>query len=249
MRRRAREERLATETILFVSGMMWAATTLQALTGFGFMMLSVPFLVLALPAQVVVPGLILMWLPLGTVQMMEHWRWVNRRALTYMVLGGVVTLPVGAVILRQVDPETMQRAIGGVMIGLAVLLQINPGAPFQRERAATIGAGMLSGILATSTSVSGPPVVLLGLKQRWTAKTFRATLVGYFLLISFCCLPFFWGMDLLNKASLELALWGIPGVAVGYITGVRGRRRVRGRRFRWVAVGMVMGGGLVAVVL
>jgi uncharacterized membrane protein YfcA len=227
---------------------MWLAASLQGVTGFGFMMLAVPGLILGIPAQVVVPALILVWLPLGTVQVVQLRRDVDWRLLAYLVASAVVGLPLGAMILRETDTETMQRGIGAMMVALALLLQLKPGLPFQRERVARVGAGFIGGVLASSTSVSGPPLVLLGMKQQWQTDRFRATLPAYFLAISVCCLPLHWEMDLLNRSSVELALSGLPGVALGYLTGVWLKGRVRGDGFRWAVLGMVMGGGLAAVV-
>ena len=41
----------------------------------------------------------------------------------------------------------------------------------------------------------------------------------------------------------------LPGVALGYLTGIWLRGRVKEERFRWVVLGMVMGGGLIATLM
>ena len=240
---------MTTAMVFYVSGVMWLAASLQGVTGFGFMLLAVPGLILAAPAQVVVPALILVWLPLGTVQVMQYRADVDWRLLAYLVASAVVGLPLGAMILRQIDTESMQRGIGAMMVAMALLLHMRPGLPFQREGAARLVAGFIAGVLASSTSVSGPPLVLLGFKQRWETDQFRATLPACFLAISLLCLPLHWQMDLLNRSSIALALCGLPGVTLGYLTGIWLRGRVKEERFRWVVLGMVMGGGLVATLM
>ena len=237
------------ETVFYVSGVMWLAASLQGVAGFGFMMLAVPGLILGAPAQVVVPALILTWLPLGTVQVVQLRANVDWGLLAYLVGSAAFGLPLGAVILRETDTETMRQGIGGVLLALALLLQMKPGAPLRHEGAARVGAGFIAGVLASGTSVSGPPLVLLGVKQRWQTDRFRATLPAYFLAVSVLCLPIHWEMDLLNRASVQLAVSGLPGEALGYATGIWLKERVGGARFRWVVLGMVMGGGLVAVML
>ncbi len=237
------------ETILYVNAMVCLAATLQGVTGFGFMMLAVPGLILGFPAQVLVPALIMMWIPLGTAQALQLRRDVDWGRLAYLLASATGALPAGAVVLGTVDTETMQRGIGGMMVVLAVLLQINPGPPFRRERPARVGAGLISGALASSTSISGPPVVLLGLKQRWPPHRFRATLLTYFLGVSLLCLPIHWSVGLVNRSSIGLAATGLPGLIVGFVTGTLLRNRVEGKAFRWVAIGMVLGGGLAAVLL
>ena len=109
-----------------------------------------------------------------------------------------------------------------------------------------MGAGLFAGFLAASTSVSGPPLVLLGLKQRWQPARFRATLIAYFLIISAFSLPFYWEMDLLTPATWRFVSYGLPGIALGYFTGAWLRARVSVAAFRWLATGVVVAGGLTA---
>ncbi|MFQ6031080.1 MAG: sulfite exporter TauE/SafE family protein [Dehalococcoidia bacterium] len=240
---------MSLEMTLYVSGVTWLAASLQGVTGVGFMILSVPGLILVLPAQVVVPGLILLYLPLGVIQVLQLRGDVDWWRLFSMVGSAVIGLPLGALILTETDSETMQQWIGGIMVGMALLLQVKPGKPLRREGIAWVGVGLISGVLAASTSLSGPPVVVLALKQRWEAGRFRATLLAYFVSLSLGCLPFYWEMDLLNRASVELVISGLPGVALGYVTGGWLRRRVSTKGFRWVALGVVIGGGLAVVIL
>ena len=103
------------------------------------------------------------------------------------------------------------------MIALALLLQMKPGPPFSREMAPCVGTGLVAGFLAASTSVSGPPLVLFGLKQRWEPARFRATLIAYFLVISGFSLPFYWEMDLLTPAVWQFVLYGLPGHRTGLL--------------------------------
>ena len=132
------------------------------------------------------------------------------------------------------------------MIALALVLQLKPGPPFRKEFVPNILAGLTSGFLAASTSVSGPPLVLLGLKQRWEPARFRATLIAYFFLISVCSLPFYWEFELLTTATWEFVLYGFPGTIIGYFASGWLRQRVAGDGFRWIATAIVVLGGLAA---
>ena len=234
------------ETGLYVFAVVLSAASLQGVTGAGMMILSVPALVVALPATVVVPGIVLLYLPLGIAQIIQLRRDVDRRRLAMLAGSSTLMVPLGAVILSEVDTVTLQRGIGWLMIALALLLQMKPGPPFSREFAPCVGAGLIAGFLAASTSVSGPPLVLLGLKQRWQPARFRATLIAYFLIISAFSLPFYWEMDLLTPTTWQFVLYGLPSVFLGYFTGAWLRARVPVAAFRWLATGVVVTGGLTA---
>ncbi len=237
------------ETGLYVFAVVLAAASLQGITGAGMMILSVPALVVALPATVVVPGIVLVYLPLGTAQVIQLRRDVDRRRLALLAVSSALMVPFGAVVLGEVDTATLQRGIGALMIVLALLLQVKPGPPYTREAPACAGVGLIAGFLAASTSVSGPPLVLLGLKQRWPPARFRATVIAYFLIISAFSLPFYWEMDLLTPVTWQFVLYGLPAVAIGYFTGTWLRARVSVAAFRWLATGVVVAGGLSAVLL
>ena len=237
------------ETGLYAFAVVLAAASLQGITGAGMMILSVPPLVVALPATVVVPGIVLLYLPLGIAQIIQLRGDVDRRRLATLAASSALMVPLGAVVLREVDTVTLQRGIGLLMIVLALLLQVKPGPPFTREFAPCAATGLIAGFLAASTSVSGPPLVLFGLKQRWDPARFRATLIAYFLIISAFSLPFYWEMDLLTPAVGRLVLYGLPGIALGYFTGAWLRARVSVAAFRWLATGVVVAGGLAAVLL
>ena len=237
------------ETGLYAFAVVLSAASLQGITGAGMMILSVPPLVVALPATVVVPGIVLLYLPLGLAQIIQLRGDVDRRRLAILAASSALMVPLGAVMLREVDTVTLQRGIGLLMIVLALLLQVKPGPPFTRELAPCVATGLIAGFLAASTSVSGPPLVLFGLKQRWDPARFRATLIAYFLIISAFSLPFYWEMDLLTPATWRLVLYGLPGIALGYFTGAWLRARVSVAAFRWLATGVVVAGGLAAVLL
>lgn len=240
---------LSLETVLLVSGVLWMAASLQGITGFGFNMIAVPVLILFYAPQVVVPGTLMAYLPLGSAQVLLFHRDIDRGLWATFVCSAIFAIPLGALILRDTDTETMRRGIGAMMVVMALLLQVRPGNPFRRDSLARISGGFISGALASSTGVSGPPVVLLGIKQAWPHRAFRATLLSYFLAVSILSLPFHWHLDLVNDASLTFALAGVPGLILGFYTGAWLRKWIDARRFRWVAICMVLAGGLTAVLM
>ena len=229
--------------ILYASGIMWLAASLQGVTGFGFMLLAIPGLILWLPAQVVVPALILVWIPLGTVQVLhlpegrrlEIAGPPSRERSDRPSIGG--GHPPGD--RQAVDAARYRRDDGGDGITSVCESRV----AFSTSPAREDRCRLISGVLAASTSAAGPPVAFLGLKQRWETARFRATLPAYFVAISLCCLPLHWEMDLLGRPSIEVAVSGLPGVVVGYLTGIWLKGRVGGEGFRWVVLAMVMEAG------
>lgn len=237
------------ETGLYVFAVVLTAASLQGITGAGMMILSVPPLLVALPATVVVPSMVLVYLPLGLAQLIQLRHDVDWRRLAILFVSSALMVPFGAMVLKEVDTATLQRGIGALMIVLVLLLQIKPGPPYAREAPACAAVGLIAGFLAASTTVAGPPLVLLGLKQRWEPAVFRATAIAYFFTISAFSLPFYWEMDLLTPVTAQFSLYGLPAVAVGYFTATWLRARVSVTAFRRLATAVVVAGGLSAVLL
>jgi uncharacterized membrane protein YfcA len=235
--------------ILYASGIFWIAGSLQGLTGFGFNLLAVPALVLWFPAQVVVPGVLMSYLPLGVGQFVQLRKDVDWKLLGMMVGSAIVGMPLGASILRDTDTEVMKRGIGIAMIVLAIVLQFRPGKPFQKETPARLGIGLLSGFLSSSIGVSGPPLVLLGVKQLWPQAKMRATLLTHFLCASTVSLGVLWVVGVATFESVQFVVWGAPGLILGFLTATWLRAWVhRTSIFRWITIGMVMTGGLAAAI-
>jgi uncharacterized membrane protein YfcA len=236
------------DAVLLISGVILVAASLQGITGFGFNMLAVPALILVYSPQVVVPGVIMSFIPLGLLQTLLMWRLIDFRIWGSFVISALFALPFGAYILGQADAEMMRMGIGAMMIGLAALLQLRPGNPFSHDFLSRIGTGFLSGALAASTGVSGPPLVLLGLKQKWPYLNFRATLIAYFTMVSLLSIPFHWHMGLVHGDTVRFAGAAFPGLVGGFFLGKWLRSLVNAQIFRWVALGMVMLGGVSAII-
>lgn len=236
------------ETMMVISGVIMTAATLQGITGFGYNLLAVPILILIYPPQVVVPGVLMSYIPLGLAQTFMLRRLIDFRILATFVVSAFFALPFGAYILAQADTETMRTGIGVMMVSMVVLLQLRPGNPFRRDLPVRIGTGFVSGALAASTGVSGPPLVLLGLKQRWPYKNFRATLMAYFTCQSLLSLPFHWHLDLASATTVQFACAGFPGLVLGFFLGTWLRSLVDARLFRWAALAIVTLGGVSAII-
>jgi uncharacterized protein len=237
------------EAVVLISGVIMIAATLQGITGFGFNLLAVPALILVYSPQIAVPGVIMSFIPLGIVQFIQLRHLIDFRILGSFVGSAFFALPFGAYILGQVDADTMRMGIGVMMIFLALLLQLRPGRPFKRDFLVRIGTGFVCGTLAASTGVSGPPLVLLGLKQKWPYMNFRATLMAFFTLVSILSIPFHWRVGLVNAETVQFAGAAFPGLVLGYFLGTWLRSLVDARLFRWVALGLVILGGVSAIVL
>ena len=81
------------ETGLYVFAVVLSAASLQSITGAGMMIISVPPLLVALPATVVVPSMVLVYTPLGGAQLIQLRRDVDWRRLAILLVTSALMAP------------------------------------------------------------------------------------------------------------------------------------------------------------
>jgi len=92
-------------------------------------------------------------------------------------------------------------------------------------------AGGLAGILHTSISMSGPPVVLLVAGQNADKDEARRTFAAFFLAMSIVSIGLFAAAGNLTIQGVEFGLWGVPAGILGGYLGNKIAKRVSHRQF------------------
>ena len=141
---------------------------------------------------------------LALIQMMPRaagqtdWRLIGPLALISCLLA-----PVGLYALLSVEPDTMRRAIGVVVLSMALIMLSGWRYRGATRPAVTGGVGVLAGLLMGGTGLGGPPVILYVLSQPEPARRARAGMVSYFAVVTvFMIVVLAW-----RSAINELTLW------------------------------------------
>lgn len=226
-----------------------AGSCLQGLTGFGYSMLCLPLLALFLPVRDAVPLLIATSILLNVLVWAGARRSVRLPHLLPLILAGLCGTPPGVWLLGTVDDRTLKALIGLLVVAASLLSLGGLRIRIRRERAAMIGAGLLSGLLNGSTSFSGPPVILLLANQETPAETFRGSLAAYFLCLNLAAVPALVAGGLYSTQALRLTLPGVPLVLAGGLLGMRLAGRADDRVFRKASLAFLGLLGLVSLLL
>jgi len=243
-------------TLVLVGGVVvLGASVLGGVTGFGFSLVCAPLLLLAgmeLTDVVVVNLAIGLTTRVATVARLH--RSVHRRRAATLVVGSIPGLLLGYLVRDLVSGDALKVTAGGVAVVVAALLLLRPvdGGTVDGPPAAGLAtgtAGLLGGFLGITTSLNGPPPVVLLSRQNVAPQQFVADLAVYFIVCNALAL----GLIALSgevapgRVGVLLLCW-LPGAVLGNTLGNNWTARVPQGPFRVLTLCLVMVTGLATVV-
>ena len=163
--------------IVFVSISVFMASLFSTVTGFGFALVAVPFLMPVLGAHETVVFIIF-----GTclVKMIvlwntrKHFEW---HTVAVTVAGSVLGSLPGSYLLNAISPAYLQILLGTVLVIVLFMMGMHFDLSVKNKTVGRITAGFLSGFSAATTSISGPPVALYFLTEGRDKTVTRAQYV------------------------------------------------------------------------
>jgi uncharacterized membrane protein YfcA len=206
------------ETLYLVIIVFIAALT-QGLSGFGFGLVSLPFLLMLLDVKTAVPLVTLFGICISTtlsVQLRDH---VQFKRIVPLLLASLPGMILGVQLLRHVRAGFLELLIGLLLVTFPLYLLLS--GPRRRELPGgwKWAAGFLSGILGGSIAANGPPVIIYTSLQPWSKGSMKSTLVGYFLLSGICIIIMHWTVGLITRDVLNLFALGFFPVMAGVLAG------------------------------
>ncbi|WP_336991710.1 sulfite exporter TauE/SafE family protein [Bacillus toyonensis] len=203
-------------TLIFIC-IILVASVLQASTGFGFSIMSTPFLLmLFLPQEAIQINIILsLIISISLI-------WKIRMAVVFILLkrfifGSIAGVPFGILIFISVNINTFKLTISILLLLLTLLLICNVKVRSTPFRDFVVGG--LSGLLTTSIGMPGPPLLLYFTGTDTKKEKLRATALAFYLYIYFISLLtqiLFTGT---NITIWKSSFYAIPIVFLGLFIG------------------------------
>jgi uncharacterized protein len=217
------------------------AAACYAVTGFGFALVMTPLLAVAWDVKsAVVTSVILSTLALLPLLVDARAHVPIGRTFT-LVVGSFVGIPLGVVVLQELESGALQALVASTVIVAAILLYFRPVVePGTDTRSAQLAAGFVSGVVGGSTSMGGPPIVLYLLGREREIAAFRATLLAFFLPGSVLQIAILAGVGRITGDVLLLVAAALPAVVAGLFAGAWLRRHVEPERFRAIVVAVLI---------
>jgi uncharacterized membrane protein YfcA len=233
-------------TLVLISLAVAVASYAQAVSGFGFALIASPLIAtLEGPKAAVVGGAVVATLQSLYVirRLRPDVRW---RAVALITGASLVGMPLGLFALSGLSKQGLTAVIGVIVLVFAVLMWRGWRLPDTRLTEAA--AGIVSGALATSTGISGPPIVITFHGRGMPPNVFRASLAGVFTLQGVAAIGLFAAAGKFDASVWRVIAVGTPAMIAGWLAGNRTFARIDPARFRGIVIGMLVISGLVAVV-
>ncbi|MCL4466710.1 MAG: sulfite exporter TauE/SafE family protein [Chloroflexi bacterium] len=224
-----------------------AAAYTHGLTGQGFAQVAAPLLLLFLEPRLVVPLNLTLASVVCASVIMDAYGGVRFRRLVLMAIASVIGAPLGAYVLLAVSPSVLKLIIATAVVVFTIPMLLGLSYPLPRERTASLGIGFLAGMLASSTSASGPPVVLFLVNQGWPKEALRPSFSAFFLFSNLVALGAIVASGGLMPTMWPLAAALLPVTVAGFLLGTRTLPWVNAALFRRLSLLVVLIAGVAAI--
>ena len=221
------------------------ASGVQGTTGFGFALLSVPLMSLFIePEQAVVISASLGFLT-SSIQAWSERHHGDRPTIIRMLLVAAIASPFGLLVLLVASPRQLRFILAGVIIAFLILnlrgLKLKKGG-----RSVDFGAGAVSGVLNTSLSTNGPPLVMALHARHLQPEEFRGTIAAVFAGSGLLTVVLFAGAGKYSLDIVKALMVAMPALAIGYLVASRFRHRIHPDHFRRIVTWLLFATAVLA---
>jgi hypothetical protein len=217
--------------LLAVAAIICIAAFLQSISGFGFSLLAMPLLSVIVDIHDAVVIATLCGIFTNAVHLKKDHHLVERSVARRISLSALIGMPLGAVVLSLFSATQMRVIISAVTVVLVFSMMRHFVLKVENTKV-DIALGALSGLLATSVSTNGPPLVFLLQSKQLDPWRLRATL-AYVFTVSGCAS--FAVLMMAGKGSVDAvqyALLSLPAMSLGTVIGRRTRNYVTQEVFK-----------------
>jgi len=234
-----------------VAAIVLISALLQAALGFGFALIAVPLLVLVIAPKTAVICVFLLGSVASVLTLRAAKDEVNVAEAKRLSIGAVLAMPLGVVLLIGAPSVVLRLILGFVTIAAALWMLFGHEAPIDdpvSRPALGYVAGAISGVLNTSLSTNGPPLVVYLRHRGLSPQAFRSTISVVFTVSNLVGLVFLAVGGAIHRDAVVLALLAGPCNVVGWLVGNAWSKRIAPHHFdRIVDVALLTSGTVVLI--
>jgi uncharacterized membrane protein YfcA len=234
------------EILLFVMTVALACL-LQAIVGFGSALIATPLALIYLDKETVVSSMLVIGVVLNGSVARAIREPIDSKLVLLLFVASLAGMPVVVWVLKMIPLDWMKVLVGSLVVIFVLILYFGR-VRFPRSNLLTFITGFLSGLLNTSTSMAGPPVLILLAGQKLPKDQFRKTLVSFFFMSTGVSVVLFAASGIMTLQRAGLGLISLPFVFLAGVLGNRIAARVPQRPFEALALGTAFLAGLYNII-
>jgi hypothetical protein len=226
--------------IIALATIVTAAGFLQGLTGFGFGLMALPLMSLFVPIKTIIPLIIILTLFINLTLTIQLWSAVRLKTVGPLFMAAIPGIYIGVYLLTQISSDSLTIIVGMLTVGFALYQLLATPVPRELGLLATICTGLASGILSSSISTAGPPVIIYTTIQPWSKDKAKATLGSYFLIVGIATVAVHALNGIITEPVLTYSAYLLPALIVGTLAGTWLYSRIADERYRKLAIILVL---------
>jgi uncharacterized protein len=240
---------MSPDTLLFVGGAFFAALA-AGLAGFAFALVASAIWLHFLPPTEAVPLIVTAGLAIHLFSMIQLRGIIMLDLLLPFLVGGIVGVPLGALVLKYADPDHFRLGVGVLMVAYSSFMLLHRPVPqfAGGGRLADGTVGLAGGVLGGAAGLSGVlPTIWCDLRG-WPKDHQRGVYQPFILVMHALTVAVLGISGFFNERVWHLFLLATPALLIGCLLGVRLYRQATAQQFRMILLAMIGCSGLSMVV-
>lgn len=216
--------------VVFLGGFM------RGFAGFGSALVIIPGLALLYEPKAAVVMHVFLDIPTALMLMPAAVRDSDKKVVFPMIAVLLVTMPLGALVLKAIDPNSLKIAIGLLVLAMVGLIATEKSVAALFGPRSAVFAGALGGVIQGAAGVGGPPAVTFLMAQGSEPRVARGNVIAVMssmILLSILVFSFY---GLVTRSVLVIAALCAPLSFFGTLVGAALFRRHGARSFKSVAL-------------
>ena len=224
---------------------VFVAATVSSTVGFAFSAFAAGILLQIMNDPIeVVQIMLISSIALQTYCVALLWRHIALRRITWLLFGGIITLPIGIYMLLALNTAAYSVLVGSLLAiyGATTFSKQVPVIPWGGRFADTI-VGAIGGITGPLIAFPGAAVAIWCSAQGWDKVTQRCVYQPYILAMQILTLAALVLLGKTNRIEMAHALFAIPAILGAHI-GLSIFARITDAQFRTLVSGVLVVSGL-----
>lgn len=230
--------------LLAVFLIIFFASIVRGLSGFGLAMIALPLLSLILPYRQTVVLLVAVNLSFSIVHLIKSKGLIKSGYFVIIIVFSSLGVTAGVLLLNRINNEILRACAGLVILIFAILMISGYRLRFTRPGMAYSLASLIGGILAGSASIGGPVAALMLGGTKLKHDEFRYSMSVFFLVSYTYSTALYSVTGSIDPEQLLLIVFCIPSMIAGFLLGERLTKIINERKIRTIVLLLLVLAGI-----